>query len=65
MNLLCALGIHRWRRIGTFGILLPSYVDQCARCQRGRVIDFDCTWLYTAEQMRQALAAAPTPEVKP
>jgi hypothetical protein len=56
MNILCRIGLHRWREIGFTSLVMPAGVDQCARCERGRVREWFCTVHYTAEQMREAKA---------
>lgn len=59
MNILCKIGIHKWREVGFTGFAMPAFVNQCERCKIGRVYHFTHTETFTAEQM---LAAAPSPQ---
>lgn len=58
MNFLCRIGLHKWRPLGTVGIVIQWQVQQCRRCQCGREIGWTGTINYTPEQMRAALSAA-------
>lgn len=58
MILMCRVGLHKWRDLGSVGIVMQWQVQQCQRCGCGREIGLTGTFYCTPEQMRAALLAA-------
>lgn len=51
MKLLCRIGLHQWQHVGHANLLMPSDVEQCKRCHKGRMKLWEATLYYTPAQM--------------
>jgi hypothetical protein len=52
---LCAIGIHKWRPLGIGSSMVPSNIDYCPRCMRGRERYLCATFRYSPEQVKELL----------
>lgn len=55
MNVLCKIGIHKWRVVGFVGLAMPAELRQCERCEVGRANHFNYVETFSAELMREAV----------